>query len=555
MIKNDRFFVAPQKNKDNFKVLFSRLAALGAGRPVDEQGFADGPWTPETLADAISSIDANRNGIELRAVQTWFQDNDNGISNENIRWLARIFGCNDPEATSQWQAELMAAKDRLTLERREKRKRVSENEVQSRISSGERPSEEPSSPQLTNNRPEQKDETEPATRTLAERCERILSGAASLNLQIGFWLVFFGLGFVNYVLGTMSVTYSPYEGLDKQVGFIWSPSLTVLPLVVFPAYMYFVSDIKTYWKRVGRAQCTSSGVPSHDPDSHASWYAKVNDFSFSFRAIVWFSFFVVFGCQWAGLYLPAYLTGDNNGVQIDRYLVALVRPEVISIPEAMLLSVAGYLYIASYTAIFMFGLLFLMIIVLDYEDICTSPVPDGNCADDQQLRNEGHKIIWGVFRVVVCALWLATLVRLQFSYLSSDSPDFVTWLRTDVVSVFDAKAARNGWLENGSSGDFTSFMMMVVAVTIFVVSIKKIRSIFVRSALHDSSYLLAQDKPAIAKMILVVALLSIDLVFVGRFSGFSLLLAVSTLTTVHVMSGPRLKAPEMPLGSGFITNR
>ncbi|MEF3088078.1 hypothetical protein VLL29_20810, partial [Bacillus altitudinis] len=37
-------------------------------------------------------------------------------------WLARIFGCDDPEATSAWQAELSAAQARLTTRRRLKGK-------------------------------------------------------------------------------------------------------------------------------------------------------------------------------------------------------------------------------------------------------------------------------------------------------------------------------------------------------------------------------------------------------------------------------------------------
>ena len=98
-------------------MLFSRLAAKGAGRPVDQHGLPDGPWTADLLVEEISAIDVNRDGIELRTVQVWFQDNDHGISSTNIRWLARIFGCNDPEAASLWQAELTAAKERLTNER------------------------------------------------------------------------------------------------------------------------------------------------------------------------------------------------------------------------------------------------------------------------------------------------------------------------------------------------------------------------------------------------------------------------------------------------------
>lgn len=543
MIKNEKYFVAPQKNSTNFKVLFARLAAEGVGRPVDQHGFADGPWTPETLADAISSIEANDKGIEVRAVQVWFQDNDNGISDENIRWLARIFGCDDPEETSKWQAELKASKDRLAAERREKRRRASEPEVlQNQLQpTGFVPVIERFEASIDSVDPTRADPSQRAGKTLAEKCEWVLSGSGSMNLLIVYWLIFSGLGLMNYVLNTLSVTYSPSEGLDKQVGFIWAPTLNALPLIALPLFIYFVSDLNTYWKRVGRSKCTAEDVVSIDVMSHAGWYAKVNEFSFSFWAIALFCFLFVFGFQWAGIYLPAYLSGDANGVQIDRYLIALVRPEVISIREAMLLSFVGYLYTASYIAIFMFGLLFLIIIVLDYQDICVTSDIEGSTADWQQIRSEGQKIVWGSFRVVVFGLWLATLVKLQITYLSSDSSDFVTWLITDALSVFDATEDRNGWLQNTSISHFTTFLMMVVTVTVFVVCIRRVHGIIERLSLYDADYPFARDQWAMIKMVLVITLLALNLTLICRLNGFSIVLAVSTLATLHVLSGPRLR--------------
>ena len=335
-------------------MLFARLAAEGAGRPVDRQGFADGPWTPETLAEAVSSLEGNEKGIELRAVQTWFQDNDNGISNDNIRWLARIFGCNDPEEASKWQAELKASKDRLTNQRREKKRRDDSSEgldteplsiVMPQVS-------EPSNIVVSTSTSITTDVGHRKAKSFPEKCEWMLSGSGSMNLLIAYWLVFCGLGLLNYVLNTLSVTYSPVGGLDKQVGFIWAPTLTVLPLIALPAFIFYVSDLNTYWKRVGRFKCTADDVISINSESNEAWYAKANDFSFSFWAIASFCFLFVFGFQWAGSYMPAYLSGDTNGVQIDRYLVALVRPEVISVGEAMALSFDGYLDTASYIEIF-----------------------------------------------------------------------------------------------------------------------------------------------------------------------------------------------------------
>lgn len=542
MIKNGRFHIAPQKTDENFKQLFARLAAEGVGRPVDKDGFADGPWTPDRLADEISAVDGNTEGIELRSVQVWFQDNDNGISDTNIRWLARIFGCGDPEAASQWQAELKAAKERLSSQRRERKR---ERETSSDKGEDQEPTSITGAEQPDPLRSEARDNSDeqglPIAKTLAERCERMLSGATSLNLQFGYWLVFCGLGLMNYVLGTLNVTYSPQEGLDKQVGFIWAPTLTVLPLIALPTFIFFVSKMNTYWRRVGRSKCVSDRVTTIDPKSNAAWYAKVNDFSFSFWAIALFCFLFVFGFQWAGIYLPAYLSGDNNGVQIDRYLVTLVRPDVISIPEAMVLSAIGYMYTASYISIFMFGLLFSIIVTLDYEDICTTSELESAAIDRTQLRNEGQKIVWAVFRVVVFALWLATLVKLQITYLQSDSKDFVTWLRIDAATAFGASVPPNGWLDNSSISHFTTFMMMVVTVTIFIVCVMKIRSIFGRLALYDSDYPFNCDKRAITSMFLVIILLSVNLVLVGRFNGFSVMLAVSGLATVFVLAGPKLR--------------
>lgn len=316
MVKNGKYYIAPQNNGDNFKQLFARLAAEGAGRPVDTKGVPDGPWTPELLTDAICAIDANQAGIEIRTVQIWFQENDNGIGAENIRWLARIFGCNDPESTSQWQVRLQTAKTQLTNDRRAKQNTDKDGTgSQKRIRN-----------------------------SLAEKLEWLLTGQASANLLVSYWLVFGALGLMNYALGTLSVTYSPETGLNKQVGFIWAPTLTVLPLIVLPLYILSINDLISFWKKDARSQCSLSDEETDFLGSTDSWMLRVKSFSFSFWAIALFSLLFVFGFQWAGIYLPAYMSGETGGVQVDRYLVALSRPEVISIREGMVLSAVGYLY-------------------------------------------------------------------------------------------------------------------------------------------------------------------------------------------------------------------
>ena len=84
-------------------------------------------------------------------------------------------------------------------------------------------------------------------------------------------------------------------------------------------------------------------------------------------------------------------------------------------------------------------------------------------------------------------------------------------------------------------------MMMVITVTIFIVCVMKMSSIFYRLALYDSDYPFARDKPALTSMFLVIILLSVNLVLVGRTNGFSVMLAAGALATVYVLAGPKLR--------------
>ncbi|MEP2096634.1 MAG: hypothetical protein ABJI95_24865 [Paracoccaceae bacterium] len=56
MIKNRKYFLFPQKDDHDFKELFKKLTSAGAGRPVDNDGFPQGAWKADLLAEAITRI-------------------------------------------------------------------------------------------------------------------------------------------------------------------------------------------------------------------------------------------------------------------------------------------------------------------------------------------------------------------------------------------------------------------------------------------------------------------------------------------------------------------
>ena len=115
---NGKFFLPPPPEGLDFKEVFRRMTLAGVGRPVDRDGVPIGPWTPELLTAAIAEISAGSSSVDLRTVQRWFSDSDQGIKTDNIRWLAKIFGCGDADATRRWQVELLNAQSRLAAKRR-----------------------------------------------------------------------------------------------------------------------------------------------------------------------------------------------------------------------------------------------------------------------------------------------------------------------------------------------------------------------------------------------------------------------------------------------------
>ncbi len=127
---NGKYFSTPPKDGGDFKQLLKFAADAGVGLPVGDDGYPVGAWTPQLLANAISNIEANKKGVDLRSVQHWFEDNGKGPGPENINWLARVFGCDDTDKTAQWRAEISASYRRLALKRRSGRGAVEERPIE-----------------------------------------------------------------------------------------------------------------------------------------------------------------------------------------------------------------------------------------------------------------------------------------------------------------------------------------------------------------------------------------------------------------------------------------
>jgi len=542
VINPNKYYVPPPTGESDIKELLKHLTSVGAGRPLDKHGFPDGPWTPDSLAEAISEIESNHAGVDLRTVQTWFQDNDRGVSPDNIRWLARVFGCDDPEATSDWQVALGEAQARLAAKRRERKKAAGASATPE---VDDQPAERPVEAVVNN------DQAERRRFSLARASESLFSGKSPLNLPASVWAGCVTLGVLSYIMGVHSVTYSPAVGLHKQVGFLWAPNWTVLELVILPLFLVILINLLTFWKDEGRSALVAA---CGGADNEDSWEDKVEAFAVSFWTVTFVCFVIVFVVQWSGVHLRALLQGETGNIMVDWNIMAIVRPEVITAPEAIVLSMLAFLYTAAICWVFLVGLVLLYMIAHDFNAICRAS--KSYVTDDQLSRigAVGARVMSAAFRCSILGIFIATCIKLQATYLLSDGDNILNWLRNDTLSVLGLTDIENGWLDQRALANFTSFLLLFTTCCVFLFCFVQLHAVVQRgSGTQLASKIGEVVKGGIPwwKMLAVIMLLGVNFLLIGQISGFSILLGICVLVAVYSLYDPMFEqAPLRELETG-----
>ncbi|UWQ77416.1 hypothetical protein K3724_23085 (plasmid) [Leisingera sp. M658] len=494
---------------------------------MDQDGVPVGPWTPDLLARAISQIRANPGGIEVRTVQYWFQENDRVPSADSIRWLARIFGCNDPVASGEWQAELSAANRRL------KAKRKNEQREDTRY-----PQHAPA------NLPTPQSDIAPAPTAskpsrrfnLARKSEALFSNHSTLNLPASVWAGWVVLGFLTYIMGVHSVTYFPIDGLQKQVGFFWAPNWTLVELVILPLFLISVAGMLAFWKGERRLLVTLSGAELGEKDG---WGRRVESFEFSHWAAFFICFVIVFIVQWSGIHMSALVNGDVGNLMMDWNLLAIVRPEVISVPEATVLSMLAFLYTAAICFLFLTGLVFMYTLAQDFFEICNEPDLHSNGVHQSKIGEIGSRLLCSIYRASLLGIWIATCIKLQAVYLLSDGKSIVDWLLGDVLFVLGVHDEAGGWLDQRALAHLTSFLLLFSTCAVFFFGFVQIYRVLEKALPSGAAGQLTKGHCVPRWMMLsIVGLLVANFFLIGQFSGFSILLIVGILTTIYSLFDP-----------------
>ncbi|MEM7675416.1 MAG: hypothetical protein AAF449_05370 [Myxococcota bacterium] len=522
MIKNGKYFVAPQRTDEDFKQLFARLTAAGAGKPVDRHGFPDGPWTPERLTNAISAIDSNQNGIDLRTVQVWFQDNYNGISTENIRWLARIFGCDDPEAASDWQTALIAARTRLDAKRREKRA-AKMTPANSDLNPDQSALADESAPDERSTVAPKQDPAARATGHfgLVGATESLFS-RSPLNLPASVFAGAVALHFTAYFLGIYDVTFEAPDGLSKQVGFLWAPNWTFLFLIFMPVFFAVAAELLVFWKSEGRLQLLEEATLS---DNHEAWSRNLATSSYTFWAVCLICLLFAGVFQWISVRLLPLLRGDGD-FATDWGSLAIIRPDIISVPEAIAFTGFAYLYMCVTFYLFFAALILLYVVAQDFGTIRSTNQAVSDDARQDVVRAVGARVIGAIFRCTVLAIFVAICMKLQSAYLTSSGKNIARWLANDVWAVFSSGDRPQPLGDYSAPNHFTSLLIVLSSIFVF---------------LHGASKLRGEGRVSmrLGPMVVTIALLSAAYLLIGAFAGFSILLVATTLLATYALYDPK----------------
>ncbi len=498
------------------------MAAAGAGRPLGNDGFPAGPWTPELLAEAISQIDSNRVGVDLRTVQLWFQENDKGISTANIRWLARIFGCDDPVATSEWQIELGEAQSRFAAKRRKAKnarsgagiaRGVPDIPSTAIVDDAARAPAELS----------RATEIKPPVRRggLALRSEALFSRGSPLNLPASVFAGASALGFLSYIVGIHSATYGRSDGVVKQVGFLWAPNWTFLFMVLLPLFFWLVTELLVFWKGEGRLRLLGQAGRKESDDD---WQQMVSASSYSYWAV--FLICVLFAglFQWIGVCLIPLLKGGGSDAT-SWGSIALVRPELVSVQMSIVFTALAYLYMCLCFYVFFAGLILLHTMVHDLWRIEQRLKARPEMVYRHDLNEPALRLMRGIFRCTVLGILVAICMKAQSSYLTSDRDNIVAWFIGDMSSAFHHHQQAGSKFNYRMPTHYSSLLVAVSTCFVFLYGC-------IRLGVGK------RFEAPLLKMSGVVTLLFAAYVLIDAFAGFSILLSIGVLLGIYGLCDP-----------------
>lgn len=357
--------------------------------------------------------------------------------------------------------------------------------------------------------------------SLARRSEAIFSRGSPLDLPATVFAGAVALGFLSYFLGIHSVTYARPDGISKQVGFLWAPNWTFLFMIFLPLFFAFAVELLAFWRSEGRPGFLAGG---NKVESDAGWMRKVEASS----ATYWAVFLICLGfagvVQWVGIRLIPLLRGGDD-YAIDWGSLAIVRPDLLSVPQAAAFTGLAYLYMCLCFYLLFAGLILLYTVAHDYWELEKGSGGQAELGTGQEGTVVGLKVMRGIFRCTICGLLIAVCMKLQSSYVTTNAESIWLWLVEDAQSLLPGAGDE---IRRGAFRMPTHFTSLLTASATCVVFFHG----FVRVGRGRRV-----DAP-LGRMAAAVTVLAASYLLIDAFSGFSILLSAAVLVAIYGLFDP-----------------
>ncbi|TIT87211.1 MAG: hypothetical protein E5W59_21390, partial [Mesorhizobium sp.] len=260
-------------------------------------------------------------------------------------------------------------------------------------------------------------------------------------------------------------------------------------------------------------------------ESDDAWARSVEASSYSYWAV--FLICVLFAglFQWIGVSLIPLMKGGGN-YATDWGSLAIVRPEVISVPEAVVFTGLAYLYMCLCFYLFFVGLILLYTVIHDLWRIgeAASYRPE---VDYQHQHEASLRVMRGIFRCTVLGVLIAIVMKVQSAYLTSRGENIVAWLVSDMYSAFYGHNDVSAGISYRRPTHYSSLLIAISTCVVF---------------LYGSIRLGVERRFCMPlwRMSAIVALLVAGYLLIDAFAGFSILLGVGVLLAIYGLFDPGL---------------
>jgi hypothetical protein len=314
---------------------------------------------------------------------------------------------------------------------------------------------------------------------LGEVLERTARDRGPLDLSIVAAVIGFLLMLLSQLFGLGSITYSTH-GIEKQVGFLWSPNWTITYVVLFPLYLCLFAVLTERREfTIGsllqaRIITGPNGEPVSEEQILARWKTVLQRISVPLWALL-IAVVIQSSSEWVFYCLLPVLKGDLGKGTVDWSTIAIIRSSDIHAWNAIIFSGIAYLYMAFALFIYLAILVYAAAFAWFVNRIGDPAGEFRLVLRDAELGKRLSDIAINIYACVVLGLCAMFVMRLQAKYLQSDYAivtdlwfsdirQFVAWLGDKSVtfgSTFKSEEVPSEWT---SLGGITFTLLILFSV-------------------------------------------------------------------------------------------